>query len=99
MRHTYGNRAWDLPGGGVKRSEQPLAAARREMSEELGVQSTLVGFGEIRGTVYHRRETVYCFSASLASPAVTMNAGELAAASGSIARELPADLGPYVRAV
>ena len=36
VRHTYGHRAWDLPGGTVKRREVPLAAAQREMHEELG---------------------------------------------------------------
>jgi len=38
VRHTYGDRErWELPGGGCKRREQPLDAARREISEELGV--------------------------------------------------------------
>src|SRR5256885_12976469 len=37
VRHTYGPRAWDLPGGAIKRGEAPLHAASREMNEELGV--------------------------------------------------------------
>ena len=31
VRHTYGSRGWALPGGGLKRGEQPVAGARREM--------------------------------------------------------------------
>ena len=37
VRHTYGSRGWDLPGGSMKRGEAPVNAARREMHEELGV--------------------------------------------------------------
>jgi len=40
VRHTYGRRYWDVPGGSVKRGEPPLRAARREMREELGVDVT-----------------------------------------------------------
>src|SRR5437764_3115576 len=39
VRHTYGYRGWDLPGGAIKRHEAPLTAARREMHEELGVEA------------------------------------------------------------
>ena len=37
VRHTYGPRAWDIPGGRTKRGEDPLTTARREMEEELGL--------------------------------------------------------------
>lgn len=38
VRHTYGDRdAWELPGGGVHRDEDDVAAARREAREELGI--------------------------------------------------------------
>ena len=36
VRHTYGRRVWDFPGGTVRRRELPIDAARREMHEELG---------------------------------------------------------------
>lgn len=37
LKHSYGPDVWSLPGGGLGRGEEPLAAARREVREELGV--------------------------------------------------------------
>jgi 8-oxo-dGTP pyrophosphatase MutT (NUDIX family) len=36
VRHAYGSGRWMLPGGGIGRGEQPLAAACREFAEEAG---------------------------------------------------------------
>jgi len=36
VRHSYGSGRWMLPGGGVARREDPLAAALRELHEEVG---------------------------------------------------------------
>lgn len=39
VRHSYGERdTWYVPGGRMRRDESPLAAAEREMCEELGVE-------------------------------------------------------------
>ena len=35
VRHSYGPKAWALPGGGMGANEDPADAARREMREEL----------------------------------------------------------------
>ena len=35
--NTIGDRNWTLPGGGMKRREEPVLAAARELREELGV--------------------------------------------------------------
>lgn len=38
VRHSYGSGDWCLPGGGCGAREDPAAAARREMHEELGIE-------------------------------------------------------------
>ncbi len=40
VRNGYGNtKFWMLPGGGIRPWEEPAAAARREIREELGVET------------------------------------------------------------
>jgi 8-oxo-dGTP pyrophosphatase MutT (NUDIX family) len=100
VRHTYGSRAWDIPGGSIKRRESPLSAARREMSEELGLDGADWGaIGELQGSVDHRRDTIHCFRAELSEPELTIDLGELAAVEWFARGELPQDLAPYVGAV
>lgn len=38
LRHSYGPAVWALPGGGLRRGEDPLECARREVREELGIE-------------------------------------------------------------
>jgi 8-oxo-dGTP pyrophosphatase MutT (NUDIX family) len=100
VRHTYGRRSWELPGGGVRRREAPDETARREMHEELGViGAQFVAAGTVHGRHTFRRDTVHVFQAELPSLEVTPNLGELAAASWFDADRLPQDLGPYVRVI
>jgi ADP-ribose pyrophosphatase YjhB (NUDIX family) len=97
VRHTYGHRGWDLPGGAMKRNELPLTAARREMQEELGVESgRWTWLGTVQGTVDHRRDTIHVFRVELGTPAITLDLGELAAASWFASSNLPPNVGPYV---
>ncbi len=37
-------RRWQLPGGGLKRRESPVEAARREVEEETGIEVRIVAF-------------------------------------------------------
>lgn len=98
VRHAYGDHAWELPGGGIKRGERPLDAARREMAEELGIETDdWHWLGEAWATVYHRRDTLYCFQAELRSPEFTIERAELSDARWFPRSALPQDLGKYVR--
>ncbi|MGZ4172494.1 MAG: NUDIX hydrolase [Solirubrobacteraceae bacterium] len=100
VRHTYGNPAWDVPGGAIKRGEAPLSAASREMEEELGLDGVdWAEIGQVQGNVNHRSDTIHCFRAEICEPALTIDRGELAAVDWFARSELPADLGPYVGSV
>ena len=97
VRHTYGPRAWDLPGGGMKAGESPLDAARREMQEELGLgEAQWRPGGELRGTDSFRHDCVHCFRADLASAEITRDPVELAVAEWFAPDALPPDLGRHV---
>jgi 8-oxo-dGTP pyrophosphatase MutT (NUDIX family) len=90
VRHSYGPRSWDLPGGSVKAGEEPADAARREMHEELGVAiDTWHPLGQLRIVIEHRRDCVHLFQAELHDPELTIDPGELIAASWFPRAELP----------
>lgn len=38
LKHSYGPKAWGLPGGGMFRGEDPVECAKRELREEVGLQ-------------------------------------------------------------
>ena len=67
VRHSYGSRAWALPGGGLGRGEDPHECARREMREELGCTlERLELAAQIDETLYGAPHRGYVFTARLA---------------------------------
>jgi len=68
LRSSY-RTMWNFPGGTVKRGETPEAAARRELSEEIGlVAPALIPAGEASGTWEGRRDRVHFFELRLDRP-------------------------------
>ena len=94
VRHTYGHRSWDLPGGTVRRREVPIDAARREMHEELG--RGIDDWQEL-GVLYvnadHHRDNLHLFQAQIADPQLDIDLTELAEARWFRRDELPPDVG------
>jgi 8-oxo-dGTP pyrophosphatase MutT (NUDIX family) len=100
VRHTYGHRDWDLPGGSIKSGEAPMHAARREMEEELGVAiDNWVSLGRFSDIVDHRRDNMNCFQAEVGPAELNIDECELAAVSWFPRAQLPPDIGPYVRRI
>ena len=101
VRHTYGDRAaWELPGGGLGRREEPAAAVRREMREELGVALAGVrAAGAVAIAGQHKRTLLHCFEATTGGAPLVLAAGEIARARWAPADAPPRPLGPDVPAL
>ncbi|MXO60139.1 NUDIX domain-containing protein [Altererythrobacter salegens] len=48
VRHSYGSGRWSLPGGGLRRGEDPEHCVRREMREELRCELEHIELFEVR---------------------------------------------------
>src|ERR1700733_12035823 len=100
VRHTYGNRAWDLPGGQAKRREVPVNAARREMNEEIGRRiEDWVDLGELYLSSNHHRDNVHLFHGQLGDRRIDLDLVELDEARWFAPDRLPSDVGRYVRPI
>ena len=100
VRHTYGNRNWDLPGGTVRRRERPRDTARREMAEELGRRiEDWVGLGELYVNTNHHHDNLHLFHARIPDRQIDLDLTELAEAGWFPLETLPPDLGRYVRPI
>ena len=98
VQHTYGNRRrWELPGGGVKRREEPPAAASREVREELGVEiDDWTALGDLFERIDRKRDRLWCFSAELGDRAIEIDRAEIAAAELVPRDDLPPGSAKYV---
>lgn len=65
LRHSYGPSVWALPGGGLKRGEEPAKCARREVREELGMElGELVSLGTLEEELSGAPHTAHLFHAN-----------------------------------
>ena len=97
VRHTYGRRSWDLPGGKVRRGEPPRSAAEREIDEELGLRITAWrALGALEVSDHRRHDTLHCFAAGVTAPPLRLDLGELRCAAWFARDRLPEDRGPFV---
>jgi 8-oxo-dGTP pyrophosphatase MutT (NUDIX family) len=101
VRHAYGDRrSWELPGGGIKRGEDPRDGAAREAREELGLDLAdwrALGTVEARGR--GKRTTIQCFEARPPDRDLTLDAGEIEEAQWFDIDAPPARLGIDARIV
>jgi ADP-ribose pyrophosphatase YjhB (NUDIX family) len=88
VRHSYRRQPWGLPGGFVRRGEQPAAALERELQEELGVEVTVSRLLFTEKDELDRHLTVYYQARVLG--AVCPNDAELDGYRYVSLRELPA---------
>lgn len=101
VRHTYGDRrAWDMPGGAIKRGEAPVEAARRETQEELSLSiAEWVPLGDFFARYEHRNDTMYCFHAEVDGVEPVADRIEIAEAQWFPTAALPERTGRFVRRI
>ena len=100
VRHTYGPRRWELPGGTLKSGEPAVEGAKREMHEELGIETEQWrDLGAVRTRVHHKHDTLRCFQARIDGARLVIDRGEIAAVEWFSPDDLPPDAPPYVHAV
>jgi 8-oxo-dGTP pyrophosphatase MutT (NUDIX family) len=101
VRHTYGPRErWELPGGGVKRREEPGAAARREAREELGIDvADWTLLGDLSERIDSKRDRLYCYGAEVRDARIDRDPAEIAEARWFDRDRLPPDRHRYVERI
>ena len=100
VQHTYGTPEWDLPGGGVKRGEQPSDAARREIREELGLDlSDWTFLGDLFARIHGKHDHVWCYGAEIAGAALEPDRAEIAETGWFDRDRLPEPLARYVQRI
>ncbi len=106
VRASY-RQTWSLPGGGVKKGETPEQAARRELMEEIGLETDVpLRLAKVLTGVWEGRpERVHFFELRLpVLPALRLDNREIVQARLVTAQELPAvrltgPVGAYLRIV
>jgi 8-oxo-dGTP pyrophosphatase MutT (NUDIX family) len=98
VRHTYGDRGrWDLPGGRMKRGEQPVDTARREIREELGVDlERWTAVGDLLAPLHNRRDMVCIFETRVEELVLELDRAEIDDARWFPRDRLPAKPGRHV---
>lgn len=65
FRYAYGQELWELPAGKLEPNEDPFAAAKRELEEEVGlVADRYVDLGPLYPTVGYCDEVLYTWAAT-----------------------------------
>ena len=96
VKHTYGPQAWMVPGGHMRRAEDPIAAARREAQEELSIALADPQLVEVfTETVRGAQVTVHVVVAR-ATAIPRADSREIAATGWYPADALPPDASPLL---
>ena len=98
IRNGYGDtRSFVLPGGGVGRREDPLAAAARELVEEVGIAAAdLRLLGDYQASCEGKRDSISLFEGSSSQP-IRIDGREVSEAGFFPLEALPEATSPATR--
>lgn len=97
LKHSYGPNVWGLPGGGLRRGEDPAAAALREVREELGVTlARIAPVAAIEEEISGAPHTAHLFTA-VCDHQPKPDGREITEARFFPSHSLPEPLGPITR--
>lgn len=97
VRNWGGKQQWGLPGGGVEKNEQPNAAAKRELFEEIGVDVAIEQFTHVATIQYQYEAIIYTTDIDSGSmPTQPHNPWEITDLCWFSLQELPTDLSPLI---
>ncbi len=78
VRNAYGSKRWTFPGGRIEKNEAAIAAAAREIREEVQLNiSNLIFIDQIVSTSEGKRDNVSIFRASSESSEITSDEFEI----------------------
>lgn len=98
VRHSYGDRAWHLPGGSCGKSESPDEALVREIHEETGLEVAVTRLvGVYFWIEHHKREHLFIFLCRPVAGEVQVQSGEIEQAGWFMPHDLPAPLATGMR--
>ena len=97
VRNYYSRQGWALPGGGVKRSESRVQAARRECVEEVGLQiDSLRYVGCTYSYESYRPFVVYVYAGVVSGDGVVRRNHEIMAADWADGAQLPQEYRSFI---
>jgi 8-oxo-dGTP pyrophosphatase MutT (NUDIX family) len=100
VRHTYGDRSWDLPGGTAERGEDPAVTVARELHEELGVRPVHMRLlRRVHWRPAGKRDEVSLFVVDIDDDRLRVEAAEIAATRWVAPDALPPGTTRLARAV
>ena len=78
IKNTYGDRRWNVPGGGVNNDESLEDAIRREVYEEVGIKvEKITPIGTFQNIHEYKYDTVTVYKMSVQNKTVTIDNSEI----------------------
>lgn len=98
IQHTYGSRAFTVPGGGINKNESPIEAVRREVFEEVGLKlETVTILDSIFYNKEYKKDTIYICEANTAQTEIAIDTSEIKKAAWYERSNLPENISPILR--